>query len=448
MKSTTLFPFFSLLLSAFFLQQASAEELDLPTPAPWPSPQHIEVYIHEPSKVAPENVHEEGSNELEDLEELKELEEDQELTALKTPQTSEDPFPLAADLGLSADLMLIRPRPAALLTTTRSEISPRLNLKVTEDLSFTLRVNFLDGGVDRHAGGSSPKGEILTEQAFLRWTIESWSSKIYSYQVERGLKVGLQLLPIGLINPQSLPDSYMTVVPPEVETYIIPRRWSEMGAVYEAQHQQLGAGFTYRLGLFNSLDAGKLRPDSYLSRGVQGGNGKAQDPSLIAGLEFQDENFRFGGSYLYGHTGHSLEGLGFSPLHLYEVHLKAGLGRLSFTGLFAEAHLLDAEAIQVVNNTSTFGKKARGYYLNLALDLLHNSSHRSWPLFVRFEHYNLHYEVPPGESSDPLLKRTNINYGMNYSPHPQLIFKFDYQDRKNALEPEPGIFSLGLSFIY
>ncbi len=420
------------------LIEIEAELENFPPPSentlPWPTPQHQETYVPDAPSVA---------------------EEQSESEPPRDPQPVAEESVDQFELGLVGEALYSH-SPGVF----QNHLSPILALRFAPDIIFFSKINFIDGGVDRHPGGSSPQGEILLESAFLEWSLGSsqrssaWAPRKAQRRnqqdlgegLEQRFLIGLQLLPMGLVNPTSEPNSYLSVQPPETETFIIPQRWSEMGVLYTANH---GEWLSYRVGVFNSLDSSRLRPDSYLLRGTQGGRAKAKDLSGLVGLQIGSQSFRLGGSYLYGHTGHGLDGLGFSPLHLYEVNFSAHWGSLlHLSGLFTEARLSQATAIEILNNTSTFGLRATGFYVQAAVDLLYNNGSVALPLFVRLERYNLHQEVAPGETPDPRLNRQNITYGLNWQPRPQLTFKLDYQDRRNRLEQEPGVFSLGLSFVY
>ncbi|MCB0367789.1 MAG: hypothetical protein KDD68_20465, partial [Bdellovibrionales bacterium] len=96
--------------------------------------------------------------------------------------------------------------------------------------------------------------------------------------------------------------------------------------------------------------------------------------------------------------------------------------------------------------------KARGYYVTAAVDLFEllykKPKQGSFPFFVRHSQYNLNSAMPEGIAADPSLNRTRTTIGFNYRPEENLVFKADYQLRKNKASEESDVFSLGVSLVF
>jgi len=67
-----------------------------------------------------------------------------------------------------------------------------------------------------------------------------------------------------------------------------------------------------------------------------------------------------------------------------------------------------------------------GMYALLAYDFIDGSDITLSP-FVRFSHLNNNLSVPDNVSSNDALKQNILTLGINYKPHPGVVFKMDYQ---------------------
>ncbi|MCB0386424.1 MAG: hypothetical protein KDD43_13610, partial [Bdellovibrionales bacterium] len=138
---------------------------------------------------------------------------------------------------------------------------------------------------------------------------------------------------------------------------------------------------------------------------------------------------------------------------LVEVHLQTFWKAFSVSALAVEGRIQNPDSISLaITGTPDIPAKARGYYVTAAVDLFDflysKPKQGSLPLFVRHSQYNLNSAMPDGVAADPSLNRTRTTIGLNYRPEENLVFKADYQLRKNKAADESDVFSMGVSLVF
>jgi hypothetical protein len=104
-----------------------------------------------------------------------------------------------------------------------------------------------------------------------------------------------------------------------------------------------------------------------------------------------------------------------------------------FRGVAANVSLADAEAINAAYGGQV-GSRIAGGYLEGAYNLLSAlapSSSQRLNAFVRHERYNTQAGVPAGVVRDEALARRITTVGLSYKPVYNVVFKGDYQLRRN-----------------
>ncbi len=270
------------------------------------------------------------------------------------------------------------------------------------------------------------------------------------------LRIGNQLIPVGLTNLLHEPVFFMSVNRPEVETKIIPSTWNENGIKIFSTHDK----FIYYIGLVNSFyynsSAGGFKGSSWVRSGRQGG-GKAvaEDFAVVARFDYTGiQGLMVGVSGYRGNSGQGdkdpdenrIDG----TVSIYDIHIKYAWKNFELAGLYVKGYLSDADKISTVLGR-TIGKEVYGYYLRLSYDIwsfINKNYNFRLPLFIRYEEFDTQEKVADGFTKDPANKRKIWTVGLNFYPHPNVVLKADYQFRDNEAEDEPDVFELGFGFIF
>ena len=290
-----------------------------------------------------------------------------------------------------------------------------LSHKFTDRISF-----FSELEVEHAAAGDGVPGAVELEQALLRFDLG----------LDRFIRAGIFLVPVGILNETHEPDTFFGVERNPIETNIIPTTWREGGAMYS---QNLGGSFEYDLAMHSGLEttAGK-------GYAVRKGRGKVAEASAndlaytgrvryrgIPGLELA-----LTGQYQVDITQSQDPFAGSATL--VEGHVAYRRGRFGLRALWARWDL-DGAGPEAIG-----ADVQEGWYVE--------PSFRIGERLGFFARYN-EWDNQSGDSADSSWSQ--IDLGINYWPHPNVVIKLDYQIQE-APDGKSGDdrFNLGLGYSF
>lgn len=270
--------------------------------------------------------------------------------------------------------------------------------------------------------------EIFLEFAYLDYRLsDTW-----------GVRAGLLLAPLGLVNELHEPSTYLGTERSVTETTIIPTTWRENGVGLFGGTEQL----SWRLYLMNSLDGA-----GFTGSGVRGGRQKgsralAEDLGLAARLDWVGSpGLILGGSAYTGETGHGREVAGSKiggRTTIWDVHVDYKIRGFDLRAVVAGASVEDASELSRLNGLSGadgIGERMLGWYAQAGYDVLRGttSTHQLLP-YVRHERVDTQRSTAEGFSANPANDLTVTSVGVAWKPVPQVVAKLGYQIRSNAAE--------------
>lgn len=294
-----------------------------------------------------------------------------------------------------------------------------------DDIRLFAELELEHGLVEDTADGSSG-GEIELEQAYLEFDVAEAHS----------LTAGVQLIPVGILNETHEPPTFYGVERNPVERNIIPTTWWEAAA---GARGQLGDGFSYDVMYHSGLEVPTTGGNAFK---VRNGRGKvaqatAKDGAVTGRLTWTGmPGLELGvtGQYQSDVT----QGAMATSATLFEAHvdasMAAGPGSVGFRALAARWDL-DSAAAKAVNRDEQYG-----WYVE--------PSYRM-PIFYGdlgvFARYSM-WDNEAGGGPDSAW--SEIDVGLNYWPHPDVVLKFDYQieDRPAGGGVEDDRANLGVGF--
>jgi hypothetical protein len=278
------------------------------------------------------------------------------------------------------------------------------------------------------------------------------------------LRIGHQVVPMGLLNQNHEPVLYNTVRRADVETYLIPSTWHESGiTAYGKSHD-----FNYAAGAVVALDMGLANHDgtpepdtfgkNWIHDGRRGGNetnNATSNLAAVARLDYTGINgLLLGASFYTGKAGPSNNGLEEGRLTIADVHAQYQQDGFKIKALYTQSHLSNADSYLGDHQgvpAPTHAESAHGGYVNMEYNVLpyFTQTGTRLPLFFQYENYNLADSITDGTSFGTTQ---SYSYGLNYFPHEQVVLKGEYKLRHNkngvnTAESE-GIYSFGLGFIF
>jgi hypothetical protein len=296
---------------------------------------------------------------------------------------------------------------------------------------------------DTKVEGGEAGGEVALEQVYLDYTF----SPVVT------LRAGLVLPPIGIINETHEPPTFNGVDRPLLEQEVIPTTWRDIG-VGAVGTLPGSAGLSYRLYLVNGL-----RSEGFsAATGIRGGRQEGKEasfanPSLTGRLEWTRPGLRIGGSFWYGGTANGNPAIGDgafdAPVFLSSADVRYDIGGFALRGLFANISISHADRINAAFGESV-ASRITGGYVEGAYDLLAAlapASSQRLNAFLRYENYDTQAAVPDNVVKNDALARRVTTVGLSYKPLYNVIFKGDYQLRRNqAGLGENEVLALGVGY--
>ena len=282
--------------------------------------------------------------------------------------------------------------------------------------------------------------EVYVEQAFINWRLNDYIN----------FRGGLMLVPMGIVNEYHEPVTYNGIERPNVDKYIIPSTWREIGAGFSGTIADYGLKYqVYIMNGFSSYNgSANLSGKSALRSGRQkGAESTFTNPNLTTKIEYFGINkLKLG---ISGYFGKSQSTLFNNTEDENFVQSQAdssiiGLSMMSVDARF-KSKGLEARGQYVLGNISNtnqynskfgtnLGSSIQGYYLEAGYDILRffkYNTKRKLVLFSRFENYNTHHKVENEIIKNKSYNRTEVTYGLTFHITNGVALKADFQQFKN-----------------
>ena len=270
--------------------------------------------------------------------------------------------------------------------------------------------------------------EVYVEQAYLK----------YKASENFNVLAGLMLVPMGIINEFHEPTTFYGVERPNVDNYIVPTTWREIGVGFSGKIDN--ASLKYQAYLFNGFKsyaagAGILRGSDGFRKGRQkGAESVVNSPNLSAKIDYYGiTGLRLGLSGYFGKTqtdNSSIEG---STVGISMIGLDARYkyNNLELRGQYIHTNLTDTEDYNLLTGKD-LGSEMFGLYGEVAYSFDLKGVEKLTP-FLRYEKHNTHAETAGILVANDAFDRDEIIFGLNYKVANGAAFKIDYQLMNNAV---------------
>lgn len=270
--------------------------------------------------------------------------------------------------------------------------------------------------------------ELYMEQAYLK----------YKSNENLNVLAGLILVPMGIINEFHEPPTYYGVERPNVDNYIVPTTWREIGVGFSGKIDN--ASLKYQAYLFNGFKsyaagAGILRGTDGLRKGRQkGAESVVNSPNLSAKLDYYGiTGLRLGLAGYFGKTQTDDSSIEASTVGISMIGLDARYkyNNLELRGQYIHTNLTDTEDYNLLTGKD-LGSEMYGFYGEVAYSFDLKGIEKLTP-FLRYEKYNTHAETAGILVANDAFDRDEIIFGLNYKVANGAAFKIDYQLMNNAV---------------
>lgn len=281
---------------------------------------------------------------------------------------------------------------------------------------FNDRVRFFSEVELEHSlAGEGKPGEVELEQAYIEW----------DYADHHSAKMGLFLVPVGILNETHEPNTFYGVERNNVESRIIPSTWWESGVMLGGD---IAPGLRYDVGVHSGLEtemfdirAGRQKSASataeefaYTGRlkytGIAG-------LELAATVDYQED-------LLQGQVAGADKASGL----LYETHAVYQAGPFGLRALYAQWDI-DGDQAEASGRD-----EQKGWYVE--------PSWRLTPKLGLFTRYS-QWDTRAGDSADSEVEQ--FDFGVNYWLVENVVLKADWADQQNGTGDG---FNLGLGWSF
>jgi len=323
---------------------------------------------------------------------------------------------------------------------------PYIGYKFTDNILVNSELEIEHAGIS-NVGDRKP--EVYVEFLYVDFLLSSGFN----------IRTGLFLIPISRMNEYHEPPVYFGTLRPDVERFVIPTVWRELGVMV---YGELFSGLSYKAGIMNGLRTDLI--GDWIGAGRQ--RGATVNFDKFAGILRFDftpiKNLTLGASF---YSSGGSDAAGASP----KGSAEAKFGLLTFDGQLQFENLLvkglfaygSADGNSFYTNRAGRASKVYGWYVEAGynlIPLIYPESIVSFSPFVRYERYDLNRNVFVGDT-DPKKNRSVFTFGIDFKPHPQVVIKADYQLRNTSSSLPAGVgsgkdewkidqFNIGLGFIF
>jgi len=288
-----------------------------------------------------------------------------------------------------------------------------LEHKFTDDVRF-----FSEVELEHSIAGEGQNGEVELEQAFIDW----------DFAEHHGAKMGLFLIPVGILNETHEPNTFYGVERNNVERNIIPTTWWESGVMLDGQ---IAPGFSYDIGVHSGFNADETGGGAFEIRGGRQKSSEATAEELaytgrlkytaVPGLEL---------AATVSYQEDILQGFGTddAPAILYETHAAYQAGPFGLRALYARWDIDNDLAEALGRDEQT------GWYFE--------PSYKLTPRLGVFARYS-EWDTEAGGSADTEVDQFDI--GLNFWLLENVVLKADVADQSNGTGDS---FNLGIGWSF
>lgn len=307
--------------------------------------------------------------------------------------------------------------------------------------------------VEHAVASADDSGEVEIEQLYVEHQLND----------NVGVKGGLFLIPMGLLNLNHEPTAFYGVERNFVETAIIPSTWREVGL---SAFGVSDAGLRWDTGITTGFNLGKWNAgegmDSPLAAVHQEGQkAKAHDLSWYGALSWRGTpGLEVGGGLFTGKAGHNnkeaapsrLPLLNGARVSLADVHARWTPGKWDLSALYSRGRISNTGdynlATTLDGSANAIPKTFFGWYTQAAYKLWEGGEYSLSP-FGRYERFNTAagYEaMPAGLGIDNARDEKVKTVGANLRVGQHVVLKADVQrfTENKAMDR----FNLGLGYLF
>jgi hypothetical protein len=267
-----------------------------------------------------------------------------------------------------------------------------------------------------------------------------------------GVRAGLLLAPLGLVNELHEPPIFLETKRSVTEQRVIPTTWRENGIGLFGT----AGPIAWRAYVMNSLNGAGFNASGLRGGRQRGTRALSENLALVGRADYVGlPGLLVGSSAFFGGTGQGrlLSGTEVvGNLFLWDVHADYEAYGFDLRAVLARASLDDARELNQLNSlagAAGVGDGLQGWYVEGGYDVLRTtgSQHQVLP-FVRYEQVDTHLSTVPGVADDAAQSLTVLSFGAAWKPAPQVVLKVARQLHENDAETGLDQWNVQLGWLF
>ena len=270
-----------------------------------------------------------------------------------------------------------------------------------------------------------------------------------------GVRGGMLLLPMGLVNEFHEPTVFLGSERPVTENRIIPSTWRENGGGVYGSIDRVA----FRAYVVNGFNGSSFSSSGVRGGRQKGGKAKASNMAFTGRIDVTPTPGFFVGASLYtGGSGQGdvvLDGRELDVrITIVDLHGQAQLRGLDVRGLWARASIDDAaelnQALGLVGADGVAERMAGGY-LQVGYDVLSQTASvggLALTPYLRYEQVDTQDRMPAGFERSLSTDNTFVTLGVELKPIPNVVVKVDHAWARNDADTGVNQFNLSMGYAF
>lgn len=317
-----------------------------------------------------------------------------------------------------------------------------VNSDLTDWITLNTELEWEHGGVGGDVkDGKKLSGEVLVEQAFLQFKLAR----------PLNLKAGIMLVPLGATNLYHEPTNFNSTERPQLDRFLIPSTWSEMGA---GIYGSLGTKVDYELLVMNGLDGAGFSAKDGIRGGRQNLNADINRNKAIAGRVEVRPITNLYTNFSFYSANSAKVGTAYTTIAAFDG--KYSIGDFDLAGEYVHVYQDDPRSLGVTD----IGHNMSGYWVEGAYHVMPKSLKKGKLadadalIFARYSEFDTQQgTIADASKASGKYDRNYTNFGIVFKPTTTLSVKADYQiydDHRKAGEKalDNDKFQITLGFVF
>ncbi len=270
-----------------------------------------------------------------------------------------------------------------------------------------------------------------------------------------GLRGGMLLVPMGLVNEFHEPTVFLGAERPVTENRIIPSTWRENGGGFYGAFEQV----SFRAYVLNGFDGSAFSSGGLRGGRQKGGKAKSTSIAFTGRLDITPTpGVFFGASFYSGDSGQGeivVDGTEYGiGTNIFDLHGQAQVRGFDLRALVARASLSDAAMLNMAlgkSGSSGVGSGLAGQYIQIGYDLLSQvpaAGEVGLTPYVRYETVDTQAEMPAGFERSLSTDNTYLTFGIELKPNPGVVLKIDHAWVSNDANSGVDQFNINLGYAF